>query len=86
MMQKNVVLQDIFLNQVRKDAIGVTVHLMNGFQIKGFVRGFDSFILVMETEACQQMVLYKHAISTITPSKNVQISFPREEPEDIVQF
>ena len=85
-MQKSVVLQDVFLNQVRKEAVGVTVHLMNGFQIKGFVKGFDSFVIVVETDSRQQMVLYKHAISTITPVKNVALSIPQKPEEDISRF
>jgi len=65
-------LQDFFLNQVRKDNTGVTIFLINGFQIKGFVRGFDSFTVVMDVDGKQQMV-YKHAISTIMPARPVNI-------------
>ena len=72
-MQKSVVaLQDLFLNQVRKEKIQVTVHLVNGYQIKGSVVGFDSFTMILEAEG-RQMVVYKHAISTITPHKPVQM-------------
>ena len=59
-------LQDNFLNQARKDNSLVTVHLMNGFQIKGFVRGFDNFTVIIDSMGRQQLI-YKHAISTITP-------------------
>ncbi len=70
-MQKTTSIQDVFLNRVRKDGVGITVHLVNGFQIKGRVRAFDSFVILLETEAKQQMVLYKHAISSLTPAERV---------------
>lgn len=65
-------LQDIFLNQVRKEKTPITIFLTNGFQIKGVARGFDSFTVVVDTDGKQQLV-YKHAISTIIPSKPVNI-------------
>ena len=65
-------LQDNFLNQVRKDGISVTIHLVNGFQIKGMVRGFDNFVVLVDTMGKQQMI-YKHAISTITPGQTVKV-------------
>jgi len=65
-------LQDNFLNQVRKDGIPVTIHLVNGFQIKGTVRGFDNFIVMIDSMGKQQMI-YKHAISTITPVQMVKV-------------
>lgn len=64
-------LQDNFLNQVRKEGISVTIHLVNGFQIKGTVRGFDSFIILVDSLGKQQMI-YKHAVSTITPVQPVK--------------
>ena len=64
-MQKNN-LQDIFLTKVRKQSLPVTVFLMNGFQMRGSVTGFDSFTVVLDTDGRQQ-VIYKHAISTIVP-------------------
>ncbi len=63
-------LQDAFLNQLRKENVPTTVYLVNGFQIKGYVRSFDSFTVMLESEN-KQMLVYKHAISTITPSRNV---------------
>ncbi|MDO4540399.1 MAG: RNA chaperone Hfq [Syntrophomonadaceae bacterium] len=65
-------LQESFLNQVRKDKVPVTVYLVNGFQIKGVVTGFDNFTVVIELEGRQQLV-YKHAISTVAPLKPVNI-------------
>ena len=69
-MNKVVNLQDVFLNQVRKEHVPITIFLVNGFQIKGMVKGFDSYIIVIESDGKQQMI-YKHAISTILPSKTV---------------
>ena len=63
-------LQDSFLNQVRKENVLVTLYLINGFQLKGIVRGFDNFTVVLDTDGKQQMV-YKHAISTITPMRPI---------------
>ncbi len=63
-------LQDLFLNQARKEKMPVTVFLMNGFQIKGYVRGFDSFTVILDTDGRQQMI-YKHALSTIVPQRPI---------------
>ncbi|NLY98335.1 MAG: RNA chaperone Hfq [Clostridiaceae bacterium] len=72
--KSNINLQDVFLNQVRKERIPVTLFLTNGFQLKGTVRGFDNFTVVVETDGRQQQV-YKHAISTISPLKAVNFIF-----------
>ena len=61
-------LQENFLNQARKENVPVTVHLLNGFQIKGMIRGFDQFTVIVDSMGRQQMI-FKHAISTITPVK-----------------
>lgn len=74
MNKNNINLQDVFLNQVRKEHIAVTIYLTNGFQLKGMVKGFDSFTVVLESEGKQQLV-YKHAISTISPMKIVNLIF-----------
>jgi host factor-I protein len=66
-------LQDIFLNQVRRDKTQITVFLVSGYQIKGYVKGFDSYTIVLDTEGKQQMI-YKHAISTIIPSSPVNFN------------
>lgn len=73
-------LQDIFLNQVRRQGIPVTIYLVNGYQMKGVVKGFDSFTVILADGARQDLV-YKHAISTITPSRAVTFTLPGE-PED----
>lgn len=66
-------LQDVFLNQIRRDKQLVTVFLMNGFQLKGVVTGFDSFVVVLVSDGRQQMI-YKHAISTIAPMTPVRFA------------
>jgi host factor-I protein len=68
-------LQDAFLNQVRREGIPLTVYLINGVQLKGTVKGFDSFTVVLENEGRQSMV-YKHAISTLSPSRPVSLGAP----------
>ncbi|MFH5835325.1 RNA chaperone Hfq [Proteiniclasticum sp. C24MP] len=72
--------QDVFLNGARKTKILVTIHLVNGFQLKGIVKGFDNYVIVLETED-KQMLVYKHAITTITPGKPVLILGDEEEIE-----
>lgn len=71
-MIKSINLQDVFLNQVRKDRTAVTIYLTNGFQFKGTVKGFDNFTVILESDGKQNLV-YKHAISTIIPSRPVSI-------------
>ncbi|HHY60698.1 MAG TPA: RNA chaperone Hfq [Clostridia bacterium] len=66
-------IQDVFLNQVRKENIPVTVFLVNGFQLKGMVRGFDNFTVILEVDGKQQMI-YKHAISTLAPQKPINLT------------
>lgn len=63
-------LQDIFLNSARKNKISVSIYLSNGFQLKGYVKGFDSFTVVLDSEG-KQILVYKHAITTITPVKSI---------------
>lgn len=69
--QKN--LQDKFLNSARKERVEVTVYLVNGFQLKGMVKAFDSFTVLLEIDGKQQMI-YKHAISTIIPAKVINLN------------
>ena len=61
-------LQDAILKEVIRDRVPVTMFLMNGFQLRGFITGFDSFVVVLVSEGKQQMI-YKHAISTLAPMK-----------------
>lgn len=63
-------MQDVFLNTLRKNNIFVTVFLMNGFQLKGLIKSYDNYTVLLETEGKQQLI-YKHAISTYVPTKNI---------------
>lgn len=82
LMSKNQLnLQDAFLNQVRKEKAIVTIYLVNGFQIKGLVKGFDNFTVIVEMDGRQQLV-YKHAISTVAPLKPIGILNMNVKPDD----
>ena len=72
-MQKETGLQDIFLRRASRERSQLTVFLMNGFQMKGVVTGFDSFTVVLETDGRQQLI-YKHAISTMVPMRAFELS------------
>ena len=71
-MQKTQNLQDAFLNYIRREKIPVTLLLMNGFQLRGVVRSFDSFVVLIDADGRQQMI-YKHAISTVAPARPVSL-------------
>ena len=73
-MQKQQNLQDLFLNQARRERMAVTLFLMNGFQLRGVIRGFDAFVVIVDSDGRQQMI-YKHAISTVVPAR----AFPYPE-------
>ncbi len=80
-MKQNVNIQDTFLNQVRKENIPVTVFLTNGFQLRGLVRAFDNFTVVIESDGKQQMI-YKHAISTFNPQRAVSLYAPEAKEKE----
>ncbi|MFD0943401.1 RNA chaperone Hfq [Savagea faecisuis] len=63
-------MQDVFLNSLRKEGIFVTVFLTNGFQLKGIIKSYDNYTVLLETDGKQQLI-YKHAISTYVPAKPV---------------
>ena len=71
-MQKTQNLQDALLNYIRREKIPVTLFLMNGFQLRGVVRSFDSFVVLIDADGRQQMI-YKHAISTVAPARPVSL-------------
>lgn len=79
-MNKSLNLQDVFLNQARKDRISVTIYLTNGYQFKGMVKGFDNYIVILDCDGKQNLV-YKHAISTIIPVKPISILDSSEKSE-----
>lgn len=68
--------QDVFLNYVRKNSIQITIFLVSGYQIKGYVTGFDQYTIMIDTDGKQQLI-YKHAVSTIVPASYVKLN-----PED----
>jgi host factor-I protein len=71
-VRKDINLQDAFLNQARKEHIPVTIYITNGFQFKGIVKGFDNYTVILDTDG-KQSLIYKHAVSTITPLKSVSV-------------
>ena len=78
---KNLNLQDVFLNQVRKERTTVTIYLTNGFQFRGVVKGFDNYIIVLDCDG-KQNIVYKHAVSTIIPARPVSLLNTQEREEE----
>lgn len=72
-MTETMNLQDAILTEVRREKVPVTMFLMNGFQLRGTVTGFDGNVVVLVSDGKQQMI-YKHAVSTMTPSVPVRLS------------
>ena len=72
-MQGKTNLQELFLNRARRDRVPSTLFLMNGFQMRGVITGFDAFVVILDSDGKQQ-VIYKHAISTIVPMRSVDLS------------
>ena len=70
-MSEPINLQEAILKEVRKDKVPVTLFLMNGFQLRGIITGFDSCVVVLVSDGKQQMI-YKHAISTLAPTKPIK--------------
>lgn len=75
---KSINLQDTFLNNLRKNSTFVTVFLLNGFQLKGLIKSYDNFTVLIEADGKQQLI-YKHAISTFVPSKPVNLQAENEK-------
>ncbi len=73
MVQRGVSYQEHILNTLRKEKAPVTVYLVNGVPVKGIVRGFDNFVVIIEGDG-KQMMIYKHAISTLTPAQSLPLS------------
>jgi host factor-I protein len=70
-------LQDNYLNQLRKDKIPVVIYLTNGVRLKGMIKAFDNFVILIK-ETSQQLI-YKHAVSTIVPEKDIDIRFESQQ-------
>lgn len=73
-MAKGQSLQDPFLNALRKERIPVSIYLVNGIKLQGQIDSFDQFVVLLRNSVSQ--MVYKHAISTIVPARNVRISGP----------
>jgi len=78
-MSKGQSLQDPFLNALRKERIPVSIYLVNGIKLQGHVESFDQFVVLLKNTVSQ--MVYKHAISTIVPSRNVKIAMD-DMPDD----
>ena len=70
-MAKSINLQDMFLNQVRKEGVQVTVFLTNSVQLRGHVRGFDAFTVLLDAPGKPTQLVYKHAVASIVPARAV---------------
>ncbi|HMK49030.1 MAG TPA: RNA chaperone Hfq [Thermodesulfovibrionales bacterium] len=66
-------LQDTYLNQLRKEKTPVVIYLTNGVRLKGVIKGFDNFVILLKENA--QSLIYKHAVSTIVPEKDIELDF-----------
>ena len=78
--QKGALLQDPFLNVLRKERIPVSIYLVNGIKLQGQVESFDQFVVLLKNTVSQ--MIYKHAISTVVPSRPVKVPFDDEESEN----
>ncbi|MCK5506543.1 MAG: RNA chaperone Hfq [Thermodesulfovibrionia bacterium] len=79
MVDKNHNLQDRFLNYLRKEKIPVVIYLTNGTRLKGVIKSFDNFVILIKQE--KQQFIYKHAISTIIPERDVNIKY-EDSPDE----
>lgn len=78
-MSKGQSLQDPFLNALRKEKVPVAIYLVNGIKLQGQVESFDQFVVLLKNSVSQ--MVYKHAISTIVPARNVKLSTGSDEDE-----
>ncbi|RUM92563.1 MAG: RNA chaperone Hfq [Thiothrix sp.] len=76
-MSKGQTLQEPFLNALRKERVPVSIYLVNGIKLTGQVDSFDQFVVLLRNTVNQ--MVYKHAISTIVPSKPVKLPIPEED-------
>lgn len=82
-MSKGQMLQDPFLNALRKERIPVSIYLVNGIKLQGHIESFDQFVVLLKNTVSQ--MVYKHAISTVVPTRNVKMSAGLSMDEDMVQ-
>ena len=79
-MSKGQMLQDPFLNALRKERVSVSIYLVNGIKLQGYVESFDQFVILLKNTVSQ--MVYKHAISTIVPTRNVKITTAQDDDSD----
>jgi host factor-I protein len=75
-MSKGQILQDPFLNALRKEKVPVSIYLVNGIKLQGTIESFDQFVVLLKNSVSQ--MVYKHAISTVVPSRNVRVASDEE--------
>ena len=79
-MSKGHTLQDPYLNALRKERVPVSIYLVNGIKLQGQIESFDQFVVLLKNTVSQ--MVYKHAISTVVPSRNVRIPLAAEAGEE----
>ena len=77
MTNKDRKLQDLYLNYLRKERVPVTIFLVNGARMKGVIKGFDNFVVLLKQNT--QQLIYKHAISTISPEKDINLKLESDQ-------
>ena len=84
-MSKGQMLQDPFLNALRKERVPVSIYLVNGIKLQGHIESFDQFVVLLKNSVSQ--MVYKHAISTVVPTRNVKLTQgTQEEGEEEEEF
>jgi host factor-I protein len=78
-MNKGHMLQDPFLNALRKERVPVSIYLVNGIKLQGQIESFDQFVVLLKNSVSQ--LVYKHAISTIVPARNIKMPKGEDEGE-----
>ncbi len=81
--QKGQILQDPFLNLLRKEHVPVAIYLVNGIKLQGFIESFDQFVVLLRNNVSQ--MIYKHAISTVVPSRDVRLPLPEVEEGGVAE-
>lgn len=79
-MSKGQSLQDPYLNLLRKERVPVSIYLVNGIKLQGQIESFDQFVILLKNTVSQ--MVYKHAVSTVVPGRNVRLPMPQPEDDD----
>ena len=85
MNKGQVSLQDLFLNQARKEHVGVTIYLIGGVQLKGSVHGFDAFTVLLDSPGKPTQMIYKHAIASVVPVRQITVQAQEGSREQVVE-